>query len=235
MCYSPSDYLHIFCCCFCYWVLVVLYCDQVECRGLFLFSYICLGLFWALKYDLFWRMSYGLLIVLLLEEVFCIQQLGPFDLWCHLVLGFLCWFFAWMTYLLVIEEYYCLTTTTVLESICALKFFSVRLMKLGTLTLGAYRLIIVIFFWCISPLVSMKCPSLSHKFEVYFVWFKYCYSYLFSGVLINLLPASHPKPVFISVNKMGLLLTKDCWIFLFNTVCQIMSSDRIVESIDIQC
>jgi hypothetical protein len=37
-------------------------------------------------------------------------------------------------------------TNTVLESICAFKSFSVCLMKLGALTLGAYRLIIVISF-----------------------------------------------------------------------------------------
>jgi hypothetical protein len=39
-------------------------------------------------------------------------------------------------------------------------------MKLGALTLGAYRLIIVIFFWCISPFISMECPSLSHLINV---------------------------------------------------------------------
>jgi hypothetical protein len=37
-------------------------------------------------------------------------------------------------------------TTTVLKSICAFKSFSVCLMKLGALTFGAYRLIIVISF-----------------------------------------------------------------------------------------
>jgi hypothetical protein len=35
-------------------------------------------------------------------------------------------------------------------------------MKLGALTLGAYRLIIVISFWCVSPFNSMECPYLSH-------------------------------------------------------------------------
>jgi hypothetical protein len=35
------------------------------------------------------------------------------------------------------------------------------LMKLGALMLSAYRLIIVISFWCISPFFSMECPSLS--------------------------------------------------------------------------
>jgi hypothetical protein len=53
-------------------------------------------------------------------------------------------------------------TTTVLESVCAFKSFGV----LGALTLGAYRLIIVISFWYISPFISMKCPSLSHLTNV---------------------------------------------------------------------
>jgi hypothetical protein len=35
-------------------------------------------------------------------------------------------------------------------------------MKLGALTFGAHRLIIVIFFWCIAPFISINCPSLSH-------------------------------------------------------------------------
>jgi hypothetical protein len=34
-------------------------------------------------------------------------------------------------------------------------------MKLGALNLGAYRLIILISFFCISPFISMECPSLS--------------------------------------------------------------------------
>jgi hypothetical protein len=38
-------------------------------------------------------------------------------------------------------------------------------MKLGALT-GVYRLIIVIFFWCICPFISMECPSLSHLINV---------------------------------------------------------------------
>jgi hypothetical protein len=57
-------------------------------------------------------------------------------------------------------------TTTVLESICAFRFFRVCLMKLGALMLGAYRLIIVISFWCISPHINMECPSLSHLINV---------------------------------------------------------------------
>jgi hypothetical protein len=39
-------------------------------------------------------------------------------------------------------------------------------MKLGALKFGAYRLIIVISFWCIAPFVSMDCPSLSHLINI---------------------------------------------------------------------
>jgi hypothetical protein len=53
----------------------------------------------------------------------------------------------------------------VLESIYAFRSFRVCLMKLDALTLGAYRLIIVISFWCISPFISMQCP-LSHLINV---------------------------------------------------------------------
>jgi hypothetical protein len=39
-------------------------------------------------------------------------------------------------------------------------------MKLGAFMLGAYRLIIVISFWSLSPFISMECPSLSHLIKV---------------------------------------------------------------------
>jgi hypothetical protein len=57
-------------------------------------------------------------------------------------------------------------TTTVLELMYAFRSFRVRLMKLGALTLGAYRLIIVISFWSISPFISIECPFLSHLTNV---------------------------------------------------------------------
>jgi hypothetical protein len=57
-------------------------------------------------------------------------------------------------------------TTTVLELIYVFRSFRVCLMKLGALTLGAYRLVIVISFWCISPFITMECPSLSHLINV---------------------------------------------------------------------
>jgi hypothetical protein len=46
-------------------------------------------------------------------------------------------------------------TTTVLESIYAFRPFRIGYVKLGALTLGAYRLIIVIYFWCISSFISI--------------------------------------------------------------------------------
>jgi hypothetical protein len=54
--------------------------------------------------------------------------------------------------------------TTVLESVSM--SFRIYLMKLGALTLGVYRLIIIISFWCISPFISMGCPSLSQLIYV---------------------------------------------------------------------
>jgi hypothetical protein len=57
----------------------------------------------------------------------------------------------------------------------------------------------------------MKCPSLCRLTNVNLKStlssIKNCYSCLFWGAvdLVNLLPAFHPKPVFISVNNMGLL------------------------------
>jgi hypothetical protein len=57
-------------------------------------------------------------------------------------------------------------TTTVLESIYVFRSFRVCLMKLGALTLGACRLIIVISLLCVSPFISMECLSLSHLINV---------------------------------------------------------------------
>jgi hypothetical protein len=57
-------------------------------------------------------------------------------------------------------------TNTGLDSIYAFKSFSVCLMKLGALTLVAYRLIFVISFQCISPFISLECPYLSHLINV---------------------------------------------------------------------
>jgi hypothetical protein len=94
--------------------------------------------------------------------------------------------------------------TTVLESICAFKSFIVCLMKLGALMYGTYRLIIVISFWCTSPFISMKCPSLlslkSTLSEINIATLA-CFQGLW---LVNLLPVFHPKPVFVSVNEMDL-------------------------------
>jgi hypothetical protein len=66
-----------------------------------------------------------------------------------------------MTYVLVMGVVLKSPTTTVLEFIYVFRSFRVCSMKLGALTLGAYRLIIVISFWCISPFINMEYPFLS--------------------------------------------------------------------------
>jgi hypothetical protein len=94
-----------------------------------------------------------------------------------------------------------------LESTYAFKSFRVCLMKSGALTLGAYRLIIFISRWCIFSFIQYEMSFFISfhqcKFEIYFVRCKYCYSCLFSRAidLVNLLPAFHHKPVFVSVNE----------------------------------
>jgi hypothetical protein len=86
-------------------------------------------------------------------------------------------------------------TTTVSESICAFK------LKLSVLTLGAYRLIMIISFWCIAPFIGMKCPSLSHLINVSLkstlADISIAIPACFGGIigLVNLLPTFHPKPV----------------------------------------
>jgi hypothetical protein len=100
------------------------------------------------------------------EEIFCRHQLGPFDLWCDLVLEFLYWFFCLDDLSIGDGGVLKSPTTTVLGSICVFKSFRICLIKLGALMLSAYRLIIVISFWCISPFISMECCSLSHLINV---------------------------------------------------------------------
>jgi hypothetical protein len=123
----------------------------------------------ALRYDQFWRRFHGLLrriyIIQKLDEIFCICLLGPFDLWYGLDLGFLYWFFVWITCLLVMGVLKS-PTITVLESIYVFRSFRVCLMKLGALMLGGYRMIIVISFWCIFLFISVEYPSLSHLINV---------------------------------------------------------------------
>jgi hypothetical protein len=57
-------------------------------------------------------------------------------------------------------------TGTMLESIYVFRSFTICLMKLGAMTLGAYKLITVISFWCICHFDYMQCPSLSHFVNV---------------------------------------------------------------------
>jgi hypothetical protein len=100
-------------------------------------------------------------IVLLQGEIFCRHLLGPFGLWGHLVAGFHCWLFCLDVISIGYRGVLKSSTTTVLGSICDFKSFSVCLMKLDALTLGAYKLIIVFSSWCIFPFISINWPPLS--------------------------------------------------------------------------
>jgi hypothetical protein len=118
----------------------------------------------VLRYGLFWRKFHELLkrmhIVLLQGGMFCRHLSVLLDLWCHLILGFLCWFFIWMTSIAdrgVLKSF----TTTMLGIYMCFKSFGVCLMKLGALTLCAYKLITVISSCYIAPFISIKWPSLS--------------------------------------------------------------------------
>jgi hypothetical protein len=142
-------------------------------------------------------------------EIFCRHLLGLFDLWYDSVLEFLYWFFCLHDQSIADRGVLKSPTNTVLEFIYIFRSFRVCLMKLCALTLGAYKLIIVISFWCIPPAVSMECPSLSHLVNVNLksTLSKYCYSCLFSRTigLVNLLPAFHLKAVLVFVTEMGLM------------------------------
>jgi hypothetical protein len=70
-----------------------------------------------------------------------------------------------MTYLLVIGGLSS-PNTTVLEFVYAFRSFRVCFMKLGALILDAYKLIIIISFWCTSPFINIECPFLSHLINV---------------------------------------------------------------------
>jgi hypothetical protein len=103
-------------------------------------------------------------------------------------------------------------------------------MKLGALILGTYRLIIIISFWCISPFISMQCPSLSH---LIIVSLKSTLSKInvgtppyFGGAigLINLLPAFHPNQcLFLSMRWVSCKqqMVGSSFLFLFAKRCQI--------------
>jgi hypothetical protein len=73
-----------------------------------------------------------------LDEIFFRHQLGLFFLWCDLVLEFLYCFFFCLDDLSVGDRWVLKSpTTTVLESIYIFRTFSICLVKLGALMLGA--------------------------------------------------------------------------------------------------
>jgi hypothetical protein len=105
-------------------------------------------------------------IVQKLDEIFCRHQLCPFGLWCDFLLGFLYWLFCLDDISIGDRGVLKSPTTTVLRSVYTFKPLRVWLVNLFALTLGAYRLKIFISFWCISPFISIECPSLYHLIKV---------------------------------------------------------------------
>jgi hypothetical protein len=154
MCCSDSNCLHVFYCCFYCLFVVLMHCHQIEWIGLFLFSYIYWGLLCALRYVQFCRRFNELLrrmyIMQKLGETFCRHQLGLFDRWCDLE-NFFIDFFCLHDLSIGDRAVFKSPTTTMLEIIYVFRSFKVCLMKLDTLTLGAYKLIIVISFLVYFP------------------------------------------------------------------------------------
>jgi hypothetical protein len=58
---------------------------------------------WSILEKALWVLR-RMYVVLLQDGILCSYLSVTLDLWCHLVVGF-CWFFVWMTYLLLIEGY----------------------------------------------------------------------------------------------------------------------------------
>jgi hypothetical protein len=50
--------------------------------------------------------------------------------------------------------------------------------------------------------------------------------------LVNLLPVFYHKPVLVFVDELGLLKATAFWIFLFNPICQMVSFDGGIKSIN---
>jgi hypothetical protein len=98
--------------------------------------------------------------VLVEDGILCRHLSGPLDLWCHSILEFLCWLFH--LYDLSIGDRGVLTFPIPLCcGLFVVKSSSVCLMNVDTLTLGACKFTIIIFYWCIAPFISMKWSSLS--------------------------------------------------------------------------
>jgi hypothetical protein len=71
-----------------------LHCGQTVCKGLFQFPYVCWDLICGLGYGLFWRKFHGvprrIYIMLFHDRILCGHLSGPYNLWCHSFLEFLC-------------------------------------------------------------------------------------------------------------------------------------------------
>jgi hypothetical protein len=85
---------------------------------LYLLSLLLCPKIWSILKNVPWNAE-KMNIVQKLDEIFCRHQLGLFDLWCHLVLGFLWWCFCLDDLSIGNRGILKSPTTTVLECICA--------------------------------------------------------------------------------------------------------------------
>jgi hypothetical protein len=107
---SVSRCLRIFCYLFLSCRFILLWSHFMQ-EVISIFSYLLRLTLWSKIWSVLEKF-HGLLrkmyIVLLLDGILSRHLSGPFDLWCHSILKFLCWILVSMTYLLVIEEYWSL-------------------------------------------------------------------------------------------------------------------------------
>jgi hypothetical protein len=163
MCYSASNYLCFFCCCF-----FALWSDRMQdfiSNFLYLLSLALCPKIWSIWEKVPWAAENNLNCFVVGWNIL---QTSVRSLWSMASFSSRISLLSFCLDDLSIGDQGVLKfpTITVLESICVFKSISVCLMKLGALTLGTYRLIIIISFWCISPFISMKCPSLSFLINV---------------------------------------------------------------------
>jgi hypothetical protein len=111
--------------------------------------------------------------VQLLDGILCTGLSCLFILWCHSFLEFCCWFFC--LDLSIGDRVLKSLTTTVLGSVCLFKSSNICLMRLGTLTLGPYKLKFLFsldIFFVLLVWTNVFCLFWQFKFEVYIIWFK---------------------------------------------------------------
>jgi hypothetical protein len=108
-CCLVASCLSVFCCFFCCWILVLMSCGQIVCKGLLHFLLFVKTCFVTSSMVYFGQDSVGcweecILCCCRMEYSVDIYLSSPLALWCHSSPEFVD-IFAWMICLLMIEEY----------------------------------------------------------------------------------------------------------------------------------